>query len=88
MTKIKGIAIFLVFIGLLAIVGYSETHYSQNARVRAVIADEVRLETEDGNLWVCYADGFHSGDHVKVTFYNNRTDLEIEDDEIVKIQKK
>lgn len=88
MNKVYAITICLLFIGLLAITGYSQTHYTKNARVRAVIADEVRLETEDGNLWVCYADGFHNGDHVKVTFYNNRTDLEIEDDEIVKIRRK
>lgn len=88
MNKIYTIAICLLFVGLLVITGYSQTHYTKNARVRAVIADEVRLETEDGNLWVCHADGFHNGDYVKVTFYNNRTDLEIEDDEIVKIQKK
>ena len=80
-NALKAIAIIAVFATLVAIVGYVECHYTQDATITALEEDgEVVLVDARGEEWSFFGDGYEVGQKVKVTFYTNHTDGYIYDD--------
>ena len=80
-NTLKAIAIVIVFAILVAIVGYVECHYTQDATITALEEDgEVVLVDARGEEWSFFGDGYEVGQKVKVTFYTNHTDGYIYDD--------
>lgn len=80
-NALRVIAIVIVFAILVAIVGYVECHYTQDATITALEEDgEVVLVDARGEEWSFFGDGYEVGQKVKVTFYTNHTDGCIYDD--------
>lgn len=80
-NALRVIAIVVVFAILVAIVGYVECHYTQDATITALEEDgEVVLVDARGEEWSFFGDGYKVGQKVKVTFYTNHTDGYIYDD--------
>ena len=80
-NALRAIAIVTVFATLIAIVGYVECHYTQDATITALEEDgEVVLVDARGEEWSFFGDGYEVGQKVKVTFYTNHTDRYIYDD--------
>lgn len=91
MRKIRDFIIGLIFVGtlvlILAIGGYSDTHYSTTAEVFQIEGNEVTLIDGAGYLW-CVTDrpDLHQGQFVKIKFENNCTDYTREDDTILSVK--
>lgn len=87
----KKFIVCLAFIGVIFLTmlsaNYAETHYFKKAEVMTVVGNSVSIEDENGDRWLFYGKGFKRGDKVRVIMYNNHTDLNIYDDEIVKVKK-
>ena len=80
-NTLKAIAIVTVFATLVAMVGYVECHYTQDATITALEEDdEVVFIDARGEEWSFFGDGYEIGQKVKVTFYTNHTDRDIYDD--------
>ena len=80
-NALRAIAIATVFTTLVAMVGYVECHYTQDATITALEEDgEVVLVDARGEEWSFFGDGYEVGQKVKVTFYTNHTDGYIYDD--------
>ena len=80
-NALRVIAIVVVFAILVAIVGYVECHYTQDATITALEEDdEVVFVDARGEEWSFFGDGYEVGQKVKVTFYTNHTDGCIYDD--------
>ena len=80
-NTLRVIAIVIVFAILVAIVGYVECHYMQDATITTFEEDgEVVLVDARGEEWSFFGDGYEVGQKVKVTFYTNHTDGYIYDD--------
>ena len=80
-NTLKAIAIVTVFATLVAMVGYVECHYTQDATITALEEDdEVVFIDARGVEWSFFGDGYEVGQKVKVTFYTNHTDRDIYDD--------
>ena len=80
-NALRVIAIVIVFTILVAIVGYVECHYTQDATITTLEEDgEVVLVDTRGEEWSFFEDGYEVGQKVKVTFYTNHTDGYIYDD--------
>ena len=78
---LKAIAIVTVFATLVAMVGYVECHYTQDATITALEEDgEVVFVDARGEEWSFFGDGYKVGQKIKVTFYTNHTDRYIYDD--------
>ena len=86
-NALRAIAIVIVFAILVAIVGYVECHYTQDATITALEEDdEVVFVDARGEEWSFFGEGYEVGQKVKVTFYTNHTDRDIYDD-VVSIVK-
>ena len=80
-NALRAIAIITVFATLVAIVGYVECHYTQDATITALEEnDEVVFVDARGEEWSFFGEGYEVGQKVKVTFYTNNTDGYIYDD--------
>ena len=80
-NTLKAIAIVTVFAALVAMVGYVECHYTQDATITALEEDgEVVLVDTRGEEWSFFGEGYEVGQKVKVTFYTKHTDRYIYDD--------
>lgn len=80
-NTLKAIAIVAVFATLVAMVGYVECHYTQDATITALEEDdEVVFIDARGEEWSFFGEGYEVGQEVKVTFYTNHTDRYIYDD--------
>lgn len=78
---LKTIAIVTVFVTLIAMVGYVECHYTQDATITALEEDdEVVFVDARGEEWSFFGEGYEVGQEIKVTFYTNHTDRYIYDD--------
>ena len=74
-NTLKAIAIVAVFATLVAMVGYVECHYTQDATITALEEDdEVVFIDARGEEWSFFGEGYEVGQEVKVTFYTNHTD--------------
>lgn len=88
-TMIEFICIMLFFFGLLAAVGYNETHYDRVGQVISIEENEiVSVKDNTGNVWAFTGTGYNIGDDVVLKMFNNCTDNIITDDEIIKVIKK
>ena len=86
-NALKVIAIVTVFATLVAMVGYVECHYTQDATITALEEDdEVVFVDARGEEWSFFGEGYEVGQEVRVTFYTNHTDTELFDDEIVDVR--
>lgn len=80
-NALKVIAIVTVFATLLAIAGFVECHYTQDATITALEEDdEVVFVDARGKEWSFFGEGYEVGQEVRVTFYTNNTDGYIYDD--------
>ena len=80
-NALRVIAIVIVFAILVAIVGYVECHYTQDATITALEEnDEVVFVDARGEEWSFFGEGYEVGQEIKVTFYTNHTDGYIYDD--------
>ena len=80
-NTLRAIAIVTVFATLVAIVGYVECHYTQDATITALEEDdEVVFVDARGEEWSFFGEGYEVGQKVKATFYTNHTDRNIYDD--------
>lgn len=82
-NTLRAIAIAIVFATLIAMVGYVECHYTQDATITALEEDgEVVFVDARGEEWSFFGEGYEVGQEIKVTFYTNHTDSYIYDDTI------
>ena len=80
-NTLRAIAIVTVFVTLVAMVGYVECHYTQDATITALEEDdEVVFVDARGEEWSFFGESYEVGQEVKVTFYTNNTDGYIYDD--------
>lgn len=91
MRKIRDFVIGLIFISalvlILAIGGYSDTHYSTTAEVFQIKGNEVTLIDGAGYLWgITDRPDLQQGQFVKIKFDNNCTDYTREDDTILSVK--
>ena len=74
---------------LFVIINITETHYNRKGFVSYIdrCNDVITIEDVTGNVWEWEGDTerFNVGDNVVLKMFNNCTDLEIKDDEILKI---
>ena len=79
----------MIIIISFVIINNIETHYNRKGFVSYIdrCNDIVEVEDTTGNVWKWEGDTerFNVGDNVVLKMFNNCTDLEIEDDEILKI---
>lgn len=78
--------VIIMFIILPCIGGYIDTHYTMDCEIKENNNDIITVKDATNNLWEFYGEGYHKGDIVKVTFYNNTTLSSREDDEITKVK--
>lgn len=82
-NTLRAIAIVTVFATLVAIAGFVECHYTQDATITALEEDgEVVFVDARGEEWSFFGEGYEVGQEIKVTFYTNHTDSYIYDDTI------
>ena len=80
-NTLRAIAIVIVFATLIAMVGYVECHYTQDATITALEEDgEVVFVDARGEEWSFFGEDYEVGQEIKVTFYTNNTDGYIYDD--------
>lgn len=80
-NTLRAIAIVTVFATLVAMVGYVECHYTQDATITALEENgEVVFVDARGEEWSFFGNGYEVDQKVKVTFYTNHTDRYIYDD--------
>lgn len=77
----------LCFVIAPGIAGWIDTHYTMDCEVDYVDGEIITVLDKTGNLWDFCGEGFHKGDRVKVTFFNNTTDHTRYDDEIIKVER-
>lgn len=73
-------------VGIPSVGGYIETHYTREARVVKAKAEIVIVEDKCGNEWAFEGEGFEIGQKVTLKMFNNYTDSNIEDDEIIGVK--
>lgn len=88
---VKGFLVLAFLLCALGIVGYVETHYSQECTIYEVKGDVVTFEDRNGNLWdYMDLDSNFKNEKQKyiLIFDNNTTDHILTDDTIVKVKIK
>ena len=86
-NTLRAIAIVIVFATLIAMVGYVECHYTQDATITALEEnDEVVFVDARGEEWSFFGKGYEVGQEVRVTFYTNHTDGYIYDDVVYTVK--
>ena len=89
--KIENIVISILLIGFFILIvetlGYIETHYTREATIIEINEDEIIVEDLIHHHWTFCGNGYEVGDRIKMTVFNNYTDLNIYDDEIKKVKK-
>lgn len=68
-------------------IGYHETHYNKIGTVSETKGETVTIKDSEGYTWDFFGNDFETGDTVEIEFWNNKTDLNIYDDEITKVTK-
>lgn len=82
-NTLRAIAIVTVFATLVAMAGFVECHYTQDATITALEKDgEVVFVDARGEEWSFFGEDYEVGQEIKVTFYTNHTDSYIYDDTI------
>lgn len=76
----------LVIVVLFCLCSYIETHYYRDAKVTSVSGQLVTVEDRCGYVWEFYADGYRTGDEVRMLMDTHCTDNNIYDDEIITVK--
>lgn len=88
MKKVSVIILgFVITLLVFGRIGYHETHYNKLGIVSETKGEIVSIKDSDGYTWDFFGDNFNIGDTVEIEFWNNKTDLNIYDDEITKVTK-
>lgn len=85
-TIMYGIVITFLFIGMLSICSYVNTHYTRHAIVGSTHNNITTLTDNTGRKWLYKDCVYKKGVHVKMIMDTNLTDNIVEDDIIVKIK--
>ena len=86
-NTLRAIIRVTVFATLIAMVGYVECHYTQDATITALEEnDEVVFVDARGEEWSFFGKGYEVGQEVRVTFYTNHTDGYIYDDVVYTVK--
>jgi hypothetical protein len=81
--------VFCMFLVVLVIEGYSETHYKRDAVIVGFSEnDEIQAEDAHGNYWWFISSDFQEGDEVILTMHTNHTVDNIYDDKVVNAKLK
>lgn len=90
--KMAAIVTIIIFIVALIIISYAESHYTRQAHVVYLddCTDTITVQDDTLNIWKFYGDteSFTQNENVTLRMYNNYTDLDITDDEIIKIERR
>ena len=86
LEKVKVITFMLLMLALFCCACWCECHYTKDCVVVSVDNDVVTVEDAQGYLWEFVGDDYKITDVVRVTFYTNRTDTELFDDEVVDVR--
>lgn len=82
----------IIFITAFLVINYSESHYTRQAHVVYLddCTDTITIQDDTLNIWEFYGDteSFSPNENVTLKMYNNYTDLDITDDEIIKIERR
>lgn len=79
---------FTAIVLLLSKAGYWETHYITTGNIIAIENNTMLICDKEGELWrYDIVNNLTIGDEVKLVMWNNTTDINIHDDEIVEIKK-
>lgn len=81
----KVVVVVLLCLGFYGACWY-QTHYTRDCIVIEVTDDYVMVKDKQHNYWKFVGDGFEIGQVVRLTFYNNHTDTDLIDDEIVDVE--
>lgn len=88
--RIKAFACFIFALGLIAtlmyFVSYYDSHYNRDAEIVKVSGSEVLAMDNCGNTWTFEADGLNEKDIVVLKMFNNCTDNNPYDDEIIDVK--
>ena len=85
-NAIIGTAIFTGAFLMIGRIGYYETHYEQNGKIRNVTENLITVEDTTGNLWEFYGEGSTEGEELKITCFDGGT-VDLTDDQIVEVEK-
>lgn len=85
-TIVNGIVVSCLFIGMLSICSYMDTHYTRHAVVGSTHNNITTLTDNTGREWLYKDCVYKKGVHVKMIMDTNLTDNIVEDDTIVKIK--
>ena len=86
-NTLRAIIRITIFATLIAMVGYVECHYTQDATITALGEDgEVVFVDARGEEWSFFGEGYEVGQEVRVTFYTNYTDGYIYDDVVYTVK--
>lgn len=80
------ILMMLVVVALFCVCSYVEQHYYRDAKVTSVSGQLVIVEDKCGYVWEFYADGYRTGDEVRMLMNTHCTDNNIYDDEIITVK--
>ena len=90
---IKGIIIIIGFCAvffLIGRIGWHETHVTKLGSIVAIEEKEngtiVTMKDSEGFLWEFFGEGYNLHDIVSADFWNNGTDLNQYDDELVNVK--
>lgn len=86
-----GFGIFWMIFGCLCIGGYIDTHYIRDGIIIDRANNILVIEDKGGDIWEWEVDNnsddMKIGDKVAMSMYNNCTDRDITDDEILDLKK-
>ena len=85
-NAIIGTALFTGAFLMIGRIGYYETHYEQNGKIRTITENLITVEDTTGNLWEFYGEGYTEGEELKITFFDGGT-VDLTDDQIVEVEK-
>lgn len=84
--KVKNVMLAVMVTGIafliLGRVGWFECHYYNDATVTEIDGNNIIVTDNNDEEWIFIGDNFNVNDRVRLTMYNNHTDLNIFDDEI------
>lgn len=88
--KVKNVMLAVMVTGIafliLGRVGWFECHYYNDATVTEIDGNNIIVTDNNDEEWIFIGDNFNVNDRVRLTMYNNHTDLNIFDDEIEDIR--
>lgn len=84
--KVKNVMLAVMVTGIafliLGRVGWFECHYYNDATVTEIDGNNIIVTDNNDEEWIFIGENFNVNDRVRLTMYNNHTDLNIFDDEI------